>query len=707
MRKISSRQISNKKYAQVGGPDTVLQILNRIANGSRVSPGMLSALRGFITTNPASVVSALGRVSNLSGLIANSSVVPELAPLLPSVGATSGAGGALASGSGSALAAGAGSAGTAATGATGAAGSSALAGGTAGLTGTGTAGLAGGVSGAGTAGSVAGTSAAGGGALVSGGGGGALVSGGGGAGAASSGAGTGAAVAGGIGAGTVAIGASLLALLAYPKINQMLYGGISKDDLKVGNPSDVIRQKLVDTVSEYWSKIIDCDVAEGSYGGDLTDIATFENTKIIKNYADMLYVATTNPKMRDYPLKQITFNSIVKNLAEAEDASGGTWSARFTVGARDKRSVQTISSSPCVKESVGIFLTWMNDYIKTIKERDSTAATTNAPSSGSTPTPPISGRGGGKGRSAPQGTSDSGYKTASLIMKEGCYLKSIQSSWTPEFDAAFREFVDAGTAAGKVPTTLAGNQEWSDVAGSLGVSPDKSGAFSIINSLAKVVPSKCSTSSATTGPTAPPVAPAETKPVAKETEDYPILAAIIGAMYNEKLVGTPGFDLIKEPKRIQAIVDSVGGANEAGYGNTARIIAKRNPAILARLPKQLTAPVDEVYAKNPANKRLLQDIQVAINGIFDSSVEGSKILGIVNPALPKATELVSEWLRSPAGGNWKDKVTTEEIKPSASSIDQWIKLASERKMRIRAKIAAEMTPPERAAARRTKMREAV
>ena len=178
-------------------------------------------------------------------------------------------------------------------------------------------------------------------------------------------------------------------------------------------------------------------------------------------------------------------------------------------------------------------------------------------------------------------------------------------------------------------------------------------------------------------------------------------------MYNEKLVGTPGFDLVKEPKRIQAIVDSVGGANEAGYGNTARIIAKRNPAILARLPGELTAPVDEAFAKNPANKRLLQAIQVAINGIFDSSVEGSKRLGIFNPALPKATELVSAWLRSSAGGNWKDKVTTEELKSSGSSIDQWIKLASERKMRIRAKIAAEMTPAERAAARRTKMREAV
>jgi hypothetical protein len=488
----------------------------------------------------------------------------------------------------------------------------------------------------------------------------------------------------------VAIGGSLLALLAYPKISQMLYGGISKDDLKVGNPSDVIRQKLTDTVSEYWSKILDCDVAEGSYGGDLSDIAGFENTRIIKTYADMLYVATINPKMRDFPLKQITFESIVNELASAEDVSGGTWAARFTVGARDKRSVQTVSSSPCVKESAGIFLTWINDYIKTVKQHDSVAATTKAPSSGSTTTPPIS---GGRGGSGSQGTSDSGYESASLIMKSKGFLGSVQRSWTPEFDAAFRAFIDAGTAKGAVPTNLVGGQEWSDVAGPLGFSPNKSGAFSAIMSVAGLVDKKTSTPTTGVAAPTPSEAPASTTPVA--AEDNPVLAAIIGAMYNQKLVGTPGFDLIREPKRIRALIEStpVGGPNPTGYGNAARIIMKMNPSIVGMLPAKLTGPVDDKFAKNPANKALLQAIQVAINGIYESAIPT-----LVKPGLERSRELIARYLNSAAGGNWP-------VKGASNSVDQWVKLASERKMRIRAEIAAEMTPAEMAAARRIKMRE--
>ena len=294
---------------------------------------------------------------------------------------------------------------------------------------------------------------------------------------------------------------------------------------------------------------------------------------------------------------------------------------------------------------------------------------------------------------APYGTSDSGYESSSLIMKEKGYLKSVQSSWTQEFDTAFRAFIDAGSANGAVPTDLVGGQSWSDVAGSLGFPPNKSGAFSAIRYLADLVGKK--TSTPTTGVTtpAPSEDPASTTPVA--AEDNPVLAAIIGAMYNQKLVGTPGFDLIREPKRIRALIESepVGGPNPTGYGNAARIVMRMNPAIRGMLPAQLTRPVDEVFAKNPANKALLQAIQVAINGIYESAIPT-----LVKPGLERSRELIARYLSSTASGKWT-------VNTASNSVDQWVKLASERKMRIRAEIAAEMTPAEMAAARRIKMRE--
>jgi hypothetical protein len=166
-------------------------------------------------------------------------------------------------------------------------------------------------------------------------------------------------------------------------------------------------------------------------------------------------------------------------------------------------------------------------------------------------------------------------------------------------------------------------------------------------------------------------------------------------MYNTKLVGTPGLDFIGEPKRIRALIESapVGGPNPTGYGNAARIIMKMNPAIGGMLPAKLTGPVDDKFVRNPANKSLLQTIQVAINGIYESAIPA-----LVKPGLERSRELIARYLNSAAGGNWT-------VKPASNSVDQWVKLASERKMRIRAEIAAEMTPAEMAAARRIKMRE--
>jgi hypothetical protein len=636
MRKISSREMSNEKYAQVGGPDTVFLILTRIANGARVSSRMLSALRGFIVTDPSAVVSAIGRVSNLPGLIANSSVIPELAPLL--------------SGAGSSTAATTGLAGVGGT-----VGTGSVAGGGAATTGAATVGGGG----AATVGGGGAATVGGGGAATAGGGGAATVGGGGAATVGGGGAATAAGLSG-LTLGTIAVGVPLI--IATPWLIEKYFGSRSeiktKSELETASIAkaeevfEPIWTHDVTTTFNPWADTLWSDTK----GGDLGDIVGEQKNNII--------LLTLRSALRG-EIDNVSSKSILDQLENT--------------GIAERSDMENDSGLMKDVNAASNFFTAM--------AKDILLAADIAKKQGKAP--PISGRGG----SDPSATSDSGYESSSLIMKERGYLKSVQSSWTPEFDAAFRAFIDAGTAKGAVPTNLVGGQEWSDVAGPLGFSPNKSGAFSAIISLAGLVDKKTSTPTTGVATPAPSEAPASTTPVA--AGDNPVLAAIIGAMYNQKLVGTPGFDLIREPKRIRALIESapVGGPNPTGYGNAARIIMKMNPSIGGMLPAKLTGPVDDKFAKNPANKSLLQAIQVAINGIYESAIPT-----LVKPGLERSRELIARYLNSAAGGNWT-------VKPASNSADQWVKLASERKMRIRAEIAAEMTPAEMAAARRIKMRE--
>ena len=433
----------------------------------------------------------------------------------------------------------------------------------------------------------------------------------------------------------------------------------------------------LDSYNSIMQPVFDSEIGGFSYGGEISDIGEEGKTEVIT----ALTAAVGSGDRASLSPEGIV--GIIAGTSAAQSASG-----------LSKEELETeLKDNPEFKAVVETASSQLLAKVDAAAAAGSGGGTTppgpgGSGSGGSGPLPPPISGGGSQGTGG-----NDGYDLASSILKEKGYLKEIQSDWTPEFDAAFREFVDAGTATGKVPTNLVGGQSWSDVAGSLGVSPNKSGAFSIINSLANVTPQKGSASSDPSASTQP-TAPSETKPAATVSGGNSILADIIGAMNNEKLVGTPGFDLVKEPKRIQALVNAAGGANPAGYGGVAAILAQKNPSILAKLPKELTGPVDKTFAKDPANKELLQAIQVTINKIYNLAIPA-----IVKPNLEKSTELMSAWLATPEGGNWS--------KAASNSNDQWVKLASERKMRIRAKIAAEMTPAERAAARRLRMREAV
>ncbi len=294
--------------------------------------------------------------------------------------------------------------------------------------------------------------------------------------------------------------------------------------------------------------------------------------------------------------------------------------------------------------------------------------------------------------STPQAMTVNCIEESSVILKDKGYLETVETSWTPAFDKAFREFIDATTAVtsgGKDKTNLVGGESWTDVAAKLQQSPDLTGACNAVHNFSTLGPSKTPGSGAV-ATTSGNQSPGSTK----DPEGVDVLATIISAMYNEKLVGTPGLDLIKEVKRVQSLVNAVGGANPAGFSNASKVILRRNPALSARLPKALSGPVDKTFAF--ANKSLFETIQVTINSIYDAGTEGSKGFLGVNPDVSHSAEAIRKYLMSQAGGNWKMASSTE---------DKIVKAANDRKLKIRAVVASEMIPEDMAAARRIKVTE--
>ena len=80
----------------------------------------------------------------------------------------------------------------------------------------------------------------------------------------------------------------------------------------------------------------------------------------------------------------------------------------------------------------------------------------------------------------------------SKIMIEKGYLSSPQSSWTQEFDRAFREFVDAGTKASGEhgDTNMVDGESWVNVAERAGFAGSPRGALSAVVALKEFVPRK-------------------------------------------------------------------------------------------------------------------------------------------------------------------------------------------------------------------------
>jgi hypothetical protein len=314
----------------------------------------------------------------------------------------------------------------------------------------------------------------------------------------------------------------------------------------------------------------------------------------------------------------------------------------------------------------------------------------------------IESSGGGSGGGG-EGSPEAGrldYEGASKIMMDKGYLGSIQNDWTPEFGAAFREFIDAGTAnnSAVTPTNLVGGQKWVDVAPGLGFSPDRGGALNAIVAIGKSAPSKRG------GPNSPPITGGGRVPEdtgggrGAKSAKREVLADIISRLYNNRLVEGGGGIFSNELKQTQSLVDAIGGAGPGGYLNAADVLLARNPQLESMLPS--TKITDVLTRKNieshPAYQAAL-NTQKTIHDVFKAANRGKRILGI-NRGQNATTKNVAEYLASPAGGNWKQPTT------ASNSVDRFVKLAEDRKARIKTEVLSSLTPAERAIVRKNKMR---
>jgi hypothetical protein len=266
----------------------------------------------------------------------------------------------------------------------------------------------------------------------------------------------------------------------------------------------------------------------------------------------------------------------------------------------------------------------------------------NAPKDSGQVAGPVAQTGGGG--SIPTGTRGEAldYVGASKIMIENGFLDSVQTDWTPEFDAGFRGFIDSATrGADNIPdSNLSSGQTWGEAADDLGFSPDARGAIVAVKRLAKFI-GKAPTPSAI-----PDSSPAEPKPkgeapVVSGKEN--ILAQMVGILYNERLVEGGGF-LSYEKKQTQSLVDALGGAGPSGFPNTAKKLMERNPQLASVIPDELNMPVTKKTIKGTQLLPAFKMVQETIHDIYEAANPG-----MINPGKNKATENVKKYFGITAG----------------------------------------------------------
>jgi hypothetical protein len=259
-----------------------------------------------------------------------------------------------------------------------------------------------------------------------------------------------------------------------------------------------------------------------------------------------------------------------------------------------------------------------------------------------------------QGRGGPTTDLTDRYREASKIMIDKGYLAGIQTSWTKEFDAGFRPFIDAGTKNNKAlrGTNLVGGQTWIQAASTIAFSPTEKGALDAVTILGKFVPTMGEKGTGEAREEVPQVGPGDTRQSSKED----VLADIISRLYNNRLVEGGGGIFSNELKQTQTLVDAVGGGTPAGYRNAARIILTRNPSLSGMLPE---SPIGDVLTKKNIRRHpaymAAKETQKTIHQIFQAANDFNDkgLPNLINPGRKGSTENITSYLASSAGGSWK------------------------------------------------------
>jgi hypothetical protein len=443
-------------------------------------------------------------------------------------------------------------------------------------------------------------------------------------------------------------------------------------------------QQKTDEIAEILKTIIQNDISPGVDGGNLfTDITEEDRETFTNNITDA--VLSNKPE-------KLTPDAIAKELTNLPSAISSN--ITYDLVMNTDKNVGDGGSTRASIINASVNLTNMTKEIegnaKKGEEAEQTGATERGGSTeqagapGETEPPPISSNPNVTGAGGTGTAGSLGIPSISKTLVDLGYLKTPQKEWTPELESAFGAFMDKATKRpGGYNTDFANGDTWEKVAPLLGFEANVAGAAKAVASLSNSV------GSAGSNPD-----------FAATSSGSNTLADIISEMYNGGLTRglgkdfTRGIDFVNESRRMKILVGAFGDASTANYENAAKVILKKDPGLSADLPKSINGLIDKTYVKQ--NMDLFKRIQTALNSI---------ISGAFGPLAPPNIEVAKTrmraFLQTPKGGGW----IIEDVTSSQNS--QWVKLANERKMKLRLQIAAEMTPAERAAARRIKMREAV
>jgi hypothetical protein len=259
-----------------------------------------------------------------------------------------------------------------------------------------------------------------------------------------------------------------------------------------------------------------------------------------------------------------------------------------------------------------------------------------------------------QGRGEPTTDLTDRYREASKIMMDKGYLSGIQTSWTKEFDAGFRPFIDAGTKNNKAlrGTNLVGGQTWVQAAPTIAFPPTEKGALDAVTILGKFVPAIGEKGTGEAREEVPQVGPGDTRQSSKED----VLADIISRLYNNRLVEGGGGIFSNELKQTQTLVNAVGGGTPTGYRNAAKVILTRNPSLSGILPE---SPIGDVLTKKNIRRHpaymAAKETQKTIHQIFEAANDFNDkgLPNLINPGRKGSTENIKTYLASSAGGSWK------------------------------------------------------